>query len=291
MTTVADLTDLVPTEKIESFIEGANLAPPTALAIAWTGAVGKGSGNNVVLPRFDNITVPAGTKAENADFALVPSTTSSSSVSGGWVGHSDQVSWESNNQSLVDSVRATIENSVAHVRGRLDADGLGTLAGFTTDGGPGVAQPLTDDDVIAALATFVAQHPNPSAGGRGVALGIAQVRDWAQDLNSAGGAQLGGDAESERVAQVMGFREGYVGVRHRLQIFVSGNVSITGGGADGAMMNLGRGGPLVYRSWAPLGFESEWQPRGKRWETTVAANYGWTLANQNNGIGLISQGT
>lgn len=290
MTVAADITDVVPSETIERFIEAANLAPPTALAMAWTGVVGKGSGNNVVLPRFDNITVPAGTKAENDEFSLVASTTSSSNVAGGWVGYADRVSWESDNQSVINAVEAVVQNGVAHLRDRVDADGLSQLAGFTTDAdfsGTG----LTDERVLTALATFVGQHPNKTAAGRGAVLNIAQMRDYAQDLRANGGSQLGGDAESERVAALMGFREGFVGVRHRTQFFSSDNVQVSVGEADGALMQLGQFGPLAYRNWAPIDWEADWEPRRKAWMVVIAANYGWTLANQNNGIGLISTGT
>lgn len=287
MTTMANLNDLIPTEEIEAAM-GPHLPPPTALAMASSRAVGKGSGNNVQIPRFDSVILtPAGNKVENDEFPLVATTTSRTNIAGGWVGYSDHVSWESDKHSLVDAVLAVITRGVIDIRNRVDRDGLAQLANATTDANF-TGQPLTDDRVLTALATFETLNPHDTPGGRGIALTPGQVLDWVQDLKVNGGEQLSGDAESERLAKIMGARQGFVGVRHALQIFKSNNVSLTGADANGAIVQMGEGGALAYRSWNPIMWESEWRPRRKAWEVTISANYGYGLPSPNNLIGVIS---
>lgn len=286
MTQVADLADIVPSEDIEAAL-APHLPPPLALALAWAKPVGKGSGNNVVIPRFDNITIPAGTKVESAEFALVATTTSSENMSGGWVGHADRVSWEADNHGLIQAVQSVVGVGVMHLRNRVDVDGLAELANATTDGNhTGVA--LTDDFVLEDVALFESLDPHETPGGRGIVLSVGQVVDWVQDLKANGGEQIGGDAESERLAKMMGIRQGYRGVRHGLQVFASNNVSTAGADANGAILQMGDRGALAYRVWSPIDWEGEWEPRRKAWMVTIAANYGWGLSDPDNIIGVIS---
>jgi hypothetical protein len=287
MTVLANITDIVPTEEIEDMILESHRSVPVALTLAWGRSVGRGSGNNVQIARRNGVTTNAGTKAELANFALVNSTTDSVNISGGWVGHSDQVSWESDTHGIKSSLQLVIVDGVEALVDRVDVDGLaiGASASQSSDFS---GQPLTEARVLTAKAAYNAQRPHK--GMRGMVLSTAQVRDWGLDLIANGGRHLGGDAESQRVADMLGSTaDGYLGMRHKLAIFESDNVAIAAGDATGFICKMGLGGPLGYRSWAVISWESEWKPRGKFWEITVAANYGWGLIDENNIRGIVSQ--
>ena len=289
MTISSDFSEVIPSEEIEQMVLDANLATPIAISLAWSRVVGRGRGNNVRIPSRSGLTVPAGTKVENADFSLVSQTTTDVGISGGYVGLADELSSELEHDATVDAVREIIENASAHIQDRADADGLALLATTTNDSDFG-ANPLTDANILTALAAYVQQNPNKTPAGMGLVLNAVQVRDYGLDLRTNGGGQIGGDAESERVASMLGNRQGFLGVRHGLQTFMSNNVDVTGGIASGAILTLGTGGALAYRLWEPIGVETRRLPRGKKWELTIAARYGWALSKQANIRGIQSNG-
>ena len=121
MTNLVDITDVVPTEKIERLILGPHFSTPVALQFAWVAGVGKGSGNNIQIPRLNNLVTNPGTKAEAAEFALVGTTTDSENLVGGWVGHADRVSWESNAHAVENSLSLVITGGQEAIRDRVDA--------------------------------------------------------------------------------------------------------------------------------------------------------------------------
>lgn len=292
MTVSADFAEVVPQENVDQMILGANLALPTLVALAWSKPVGPGKGNTVNIPTRTSLAVPAGTKAENADFTLVSQSTDEATLTGGYIGLADEVSSELAYDAMIDAVGDVITNAVEHLRDRVDADGAALLATTANDSDfTAEAGGLGDDNMLTALAAFVNQQPNKSAAGWGFVGNAAQFRDMNLDLRAAGGAQLGGDAESERVAQMMGMREGYMGVRHKMQYFLSTNVDVTGGNASGAIMTLGSSGALAYRVWEPINVETRRLPRGKKWELTIACRVGWGLSKQSNIRGVQSAGT
>lgn len=286
MTQQADITDIVPTEQIDGFLIGAHFSTPVALQLAWTDIVDRGSGNNVQIASRDEVTTNAGTKAESADFALVSSTTDSVNVAGGWVGHSDEVSWESDTHGVRSSLEIVVVGGVEAVTDRIDVDGL-TIGSGAAANTSFAGSNLTETRVLTFKAAYTAQRPH--AGMKGLVLYTVQLRDWTQDLIASGGTHLGGDTESQRAADLMGFEDGFQGMRHKMGIFVSENVPTSAGNATGFVTNIGLGGALAYRSWAPLGWEQQWMPRGKLWEITVAANYGWVISDEDNIRGLTSQ--
>lgn len=288
MTTQSNITEIVPTERIEEMILGAHYSTPIALTIAWGKAVGRGSGNNVEIPRRDGVTTNAGTKAESAEFGLVNTTLSNVSVSGGWVGHSDRVSWEANTHGVEAALDIVVTDGVEAIMDRVDSDGLSIGAGATNSSSFSGAA-LTEANVLTVKAAFNAQRPHK--GRRALVLYTTQVRDWGQDLIANGGNHLGGDAESQRVAELLGQADGFIGSRHKLALFESENVATAAGDATGFMCKMGKGGALAYRSWAPIGWEDEWEPRRKSWMVTIAANYGWVLSDQANIRGVVSRST
>lgn len=288
MTTLANIDDVVPTKHIEKMILGAHRSTPIALQIAWGEGVAPGSGNNLVIPRRVGVTTNAGNKAENDEFALVNSTTDSESLSGGWVGHSDRVSWESNTHAVESSLQLVITDGVEAIVNRVDVDGLTLLAGASNSSDySGLA--LTEERVLVAKAAYVAQRPH--GGMHAFVMHTIQHRDWGLDLTANGGRHLGGDAESARVADMLNLRDGYVGVRHGLVLFSSMNVATAAGDATGAMCKMGVGGALAYRNWVPIGYESEWEQRRKAWMVTIAAYYGFAISDDANARAVVSRAT
>lgn len=286
MTVLADLLPVTPTEMIERAL-GPHLPMPTALALASAKPVGKGSGNNIQIPRWIATEAPPGTKTESDEFELVTASMDAENISGGWVGYSDLVSYESNQHTLVDSVQSVIGLGIRALRNRVDVDGLGELANAANDdNNTGAA--LTDDHVLDALALYDTLNVNETEAGRGMVITPGMHRAWIDDLKTNGGQHLAGDAESERIAQMFGARQGFVGVRHGVQIFKSNNVLLSGADANSAILPIGDGGALAYRVWETIDWASEWIERRKAWEVTVSVNYGWGLSDPDNLVGLIT---
>jgi hypothetical protein len=286
MTQLANVLPVTPTEMIEEAL-GPHYPMPTAVALAYSKAVGEGSGNNVQIPRWLRTTAPTGTKVESDEFTIVEASMDQENISGGWVGYRDRVSYESNKHSLADVVRGVIALGIRSIADRADVDGLAELANATNDeDNTGVA--LTDDHVLDALALYDTLDVNETSAGRATVITPGMHRSWIGDLKTNGGEHLAGDRESERIVQLFGARQGFVGMRHGVQIFKSNNVSLTVADANAAIFPIGEGGALAYRVWETIGFSSTWEDTRKAWDVVIAANYGWGLSDPENLVGLIN---
>lgn len=290
VTVQADITSIVPAFEIEEMMHAAPMAPPILIqnGLADTGRKGTGTGNVIRLPRRDGVTVPAGTKAEGAAFSTVSTSLSHETLSGGWVGYSDYVTWESNKHGVKAAIEIVVADALQAMPDRVDRDGLALLATATTATSRS-GTTLGDEDMITVRAAFAAKHPHRTGGGWVTCLNIAQARDWALDLKNNGGQQLAGNAQSNNAAAMQQIQEGFLGARHGMRHFVTDNVPTAAGDASGAVFSAGKGGPLVYRNWELIGWETDWRQDEKRWLFTVSAFYGWALRDQTNIHGIVSQ--
>jgi hypothetical protein len=289
-TTSTSFTEAIPAERIEAALQKAQLPVSAGLAVAWTDVVPKGSSNVVRLIREDGLTgAPvAGTKTEDAEFSLIEHTLSEASCTAGTVGYSARPTYEMLNDSSVDALGSIVGNGMRHLMNRIDSDLLALLTSFTPIASfAGLA--LTDARVLTALATFHAQNPNMT-GQIAFVLNHIQLRDWTQDLASMGAGYLGGDAESARVAQMIGPAQGFKGVKHGLAVIMSTNVPVAGGDASGAIFPMGDMGPIAFRSWREATVQQFDIPRRQSIEITISARYGVAHANPGNGVEVLSDG-
>lgn len=293
MTVSADFNDVVPQADQTAIILGANLATPVSLQLAWGAGVPQGNGPNVRVGTIDPLVVPAGTKAEAAQFPLVGQTTSSTAMTAGYVGLSDTLSKELDYDAMIDVLRVMSANVMGHIVNRVDADGLSQLESATsnTDVSAVGDGSLSDTVVLTSIAQYLLQFPNRSGGGWGLVLHPAQLNDVNLSLAASGGNQISGPAESERVVNQMSIREGYLGKRHGVDWYVAANVPVTGGNATGGLLTTGELGALTYRVWETVNIESDYTPRSKTWELTWAIRYAWMISKQSNIRGIVSRGT
>ena len=86
---------------------------------------------------------------------------------------------------------------------RVDVDGLALLSSLVPIASfAGLA--TTDQRMISALATYHAANPNDDGSMIAFVGNHIQFRDWTSDLAALGAGYLGGDAESNTVAAMIG---------------------------------------------------------------------------------------
>jgi hypothetical protein len=290
MTALADITSIVPAFKIDRMIQEANRSPPVMLQNGLVdGEVeGTGTGNVIRFARSTGTTVPAGNKAEGAAFTTVTSSLAHSTLSGGWVGYRDYITWEANMHGVERALSVVVMNAMQALPERVDIDLL-ALVGTAATSTSRTGTTLRDEDMITGRAAFAAKHPHRTGGGWCSVLNIAQARDWALDLKNNGGQQLGGNDQSNNAAAVQQIAEGFLSSRHGMRHFVTDNVDTAAGDALGGLFCAGDGGPLLYRVWQTIAWESEPILDEKRWLFVVSAYYGVAVRNQNDLHGLVSR--
>lgn len=289
-TTSTSFTEAIPAERIEQKLQEAQLPVDVGLAVAWADTVPAGSGPTVRLLREDGLTgaPQAGTKTEDAEFNLIEHTLSEATCTAGTVGYSARPTYEMLNDATIDALGSIIRNGLRHLANRADVDLLALLTSFTPIANfAGLA--LTDARVLTALATFHAANPNIT-GMIAMVINHIQHRDWTQDLSQLGAGYLGGDAESARVAALIGPTQGFKGSKHGMACFMSTNVPVAGGDASGAIFPMGDMGPIAFRSWRPATVEQFPVPRRQSLELTISARYGVAHSNPGNGVELLSDG-
>lgn len=286
-TTTTTLNDIITPAGVERLRQLANLPPGVGMQIAWIEAVdGKSKGSSVTIPRADAIAVPAGTKSQNAQFTSVDDTTSGVSVTSGVVGFRGVVSREAMRFSPEDTLAAVIRNRYAAIMNRIDIDLLTAASGAANSTDLATAA-LTEADMDDFISAYSQQSPQGVM--HALVLHPAQIADWKADIRTTGGgAWLGGDAESERVAKLYSVGAGYKGAKNGFAVFESSNVVVAAGEASGFACTMGVGGALAMRSWTPLSFEVDWQATYLAMDVVVYAEYGVAVANPANIRTLIS---
>lgn len=289
-TTTTSFTEAVPAERIEQIVQEIQLAVPVGPAVSWVEAVPAGAGQTVRLLRSDSISAPdAGAKTEDAEFNLVEHTLSEATCTVGTVGYSARPSYELMNDATIDSLATIIRDGLQLLANRQDSDLLALLPSFTPIANF-AGLPLTDARVLTALALYWAANPNDAGKMVALVLNHIQMRDWGLDLAALGAGMLGGDAESARVAQLLGPARGFKGMKHNMAVFMSTNVPVAGGDASGGIFPMGKGGPLAMRVWRGARVEQFPIPRRQALEITISARYGVAHANPGNGVELLSDG-
>lgn len=285
-TTSTQLTSVIPPERIEEGIRKANRTTPIALAIADADSVGQGLGNTVSIPKETGITIPSGTKSENAEFPVVQLGYTDQTGTAGTVGATFLLSRESSYDAIVTAFDRGARTVVSDLVQRVDGDGLDLILGSShTQNYTG--QDLTDARLLTALATFHAQKPDLDGNDIALAVPAIPLRDLGLDLTQSGAGYLGGDAESMEVRELLGPGLGFKGVRHGIRIFLSQNVPTTGNDANCPLVVMGGMSAWAYRSWRVIEVEDEYIPKKQAWEVTVSARYSWFTADDEQQLELV----
>jgi hypothetical protein len=289
-TTTTSFTESVLAEMIEERVQNIHLPQGVFVTVADVKAVPAGSGQTVRLLRQDSISAPvAGVKTEDAEFNLVEHTLSEATASVGTVGYSARPTYELIADSSIDVLSTIINSGMRLLANRVDVDGLALLSSLVPIASY-AGLPLTDQRVIAALATYHATNPNDEGQMPCIVLNHIQIRDWTSDLAASGAGYLGGDAESNATAKLIGPARGFKGVKHGLAVFMSTNVPVSGGDASGGIFPMGDGSPLAIRSWRGATVEIEKIPRRQSVEITISNRYGVTVSDTSNGVEVLSDG-
>jgi hypothetical protein len=282
----SDITEVVPAERIEASLQQANLPVPVFPTIAWADVVPPGTGSTCNLPSVSADTVPAGTKTEGDEFAGVTLDTSEVTITGGYVGYSRFISYESIHDTAIDVVAVSTMTATRYIIDRLDTDGFVLNDSITEDEThAGIA--TTDEHILSAITKY--NLLDAPAGQMVLVLNPKQIGDWALDISQSGGAYLGSDAESARVASLTTVGQGFKGVRHNCQVYMSNNLPVAAGDATGILCIAGMFSPLAMRSWAPLRVQQQDKPERQQVWLTYSVRYGVALANDN-GVKIITDG-
>lgn len=262
-----------------------HVAEPVAMKIAWMLKGPPGSNGTMVLPRYALGATNAGSKTENATYASQAVSTDGVTVTGAMVGHRSPLSWEANTFAVESAFAGVVEVGKARLYRRVDTD-LMTVAAAATNSTDLATADLTEADAQAFLAAYNAQIPH--AGEHALVLYPYQIATWTSDLFTNGGAQLGGDAESARVASLSSPGLGFKGIRHGFRVFESSNVVVAAGEASGFGCKMGDQGALALVSWREIQVQSEWLMAAAGWDVVVDTFYGVAISDPANIRSLIS---
>lgn len=287
MATISDLTEIVPSERIERALRTANLANRLGMFVADAMAVPMGTGSTVKVPYPEADSVPAGTKTENAEFDLTDTTMAEASVAAGTVGYSEEISNELKGEALYDAVEVCVQNKAAHLADRVDADILSLMSSFSNQSGT-TNTDLTEAIALGAMFAYEAQNPQETDGPIVFIMSSTMLQNWVTNIGSAGGTWTQGLYESERIASLVKPIAGVKGMRFDMVIATSSNTPTSGGDAIGGIFGAGRRGPALFRSWRPITVESRYLPRQQCHELTVSTRYGTAVARDADARGVLA---
>lgn len=280
-TTSTNLASLIPPEKIEERLRQVNLPPVIAPMIADVGNVGPGMGSTVSIVKMGDLTIPAGTTSENAEFPYVTSTDTDITVTDGLVGVNLQLSNKGQLDSIINGLAQRVALARKKIMLRIDQDGLDLIqSSSNTQNYTG--SNLTEQRLLASSTTFAAQ--NPSASGPVAFVGTPQViSDLKADIIASGGTRLGGDAISQRTAEMMdttiGATNGYQGHWNGVELFQTTQAPTTGTDCNASMVIAGPESAWAYRVWEGLYVATKWVQESASWLGTIYARYGWAIAD------------
>lgn len=239
------VTELIPTEEIGAWLDGYGYPLGVGLLVA---AIIPGTGSIPMRsPRWDQLSVPAGTKSEGDDFTQVEMTTSEESATPGIVGFET---------SLTDEVvagrvgirEAHLIEAVTSLSNRMDADILAASTSATntvgTTGGIFTRQYFS----AAAAAYRALEIPGGEMFDHAFVLHHDAVRDLDDDEVVTAAAKAASDN-----FRILGAAAGYLGAYGGFQLFESGNVAAEAPGWSNfaTPIGAGRSGLMVVVTQSP----------------------------------------
>lgn len=267
------VAEVIPTEEIGNWIDGYNYPMTVGLLVA---AILPGIGSIPMrAPRWDQFSVPAGTKSEGDDMTQVEATTAEESVTPGIVAFEI---------ALTDEViagrsgisEATLQECMAALGNRIDVDALSGSTSATNTVGT-ILRVYNREAFAADVASYRALNiPGGGLMSHAFVGHSDAFRDLDQD-NVLTAAQY--DVQFESLAAAAGYR-GRVG---GFQMFESSNVAAETSGWSNFMtpIGAGRSGLMVVVSRGPK-VESNRGRDGARAQSTYHAFTAWYGAGLRN---------
>lgn len=273
-TLLASLADTVPSEQIDEYISQFAYAESVAHHVAWIRAMQRGGGNVAVWPRWNAISVPAGTKTEGDTFSVVEATTDSVTAAVAYRGFVLEVSREVQFDSQVELPRTLVDEAMTAMVDAIDSD----LLGLTVDASNqfDAAGSLSITQWRNALLRWRLLNPRSGPEGFCAILHPAQIADLGLDFvlsTSPGAARV--DATS------FGANSAYIGTVDGIHVFSSTNVPTDDGDYCGCITSIGNNYcGLAMAVSEPVNIELHKQPTRKTDELVIAARYAVARANE-----------
>lgn len=249
-TGTTELEEIVPTEEIESYIYGANYPVGVAMQIAWARNSPAGS-VAVKFPRFNAITVPAGTKTQTDVFTDVSIDMAEESITPGIVGFRMPISHEIIRAANSGVPAGVLDECMIALLNRMDVD----LCGASTSASNATGA-ITDTFTLAkfrsAVAAWKALEVRNSAR-VALVLDHGPAKALLDSLHESGASMAMSPGDSLALSSMSGL----LGTLHTFAIFEDLNVAAESTGRSNFMTTMGNNGglalaltemPTVYRS-------------------------------------------
>lgn len=240
-TTLSLLTETVPTEDINTFVQSYEYALPVGQIVAWARPSPLGS-VAVRFPRWNQVNaatgVPAGTKTEGASFTRVTVDQTESSITPGLVGLEMALTDEVQRAAGIEGgvMAGVIIEALNAMSDRIDTDVLSSSTSATNTAGA-TGDNFTVSKFNAATAAYRAL--NIPAGPMGTAF-IAHS-DAIRDLTESWGTSSAPFQTNHALGAAFGPTPGYHGQYLGFQVFESSNVPAEAPGWSNGMTPIGAG--------------------------------------------------
>lgn len=285
----SNVAEIVPAEWIQDSIIRVKRPKPLFALLCNTDVVPPGKGSTVNIPSVAALDPPAGSKTEGDVFTVVQMDTGEDTMTGGFVGHQVRLSYEAIHDSAFDVLDLATSESMAGLMNRVDSDGFALCSSLANVGVDVGTSALTDADVQEAVRQFNEQNPNFDGMPVGV-LNAKQFLDWSLDLSANGGTALGGDAQSNEMAKLIGPEAGFKCVRHGVAWYQSNNIPVATGEATGFIGVAGKLSPFWLRSWQELRVVQEDDPDYASVKLTFMIRYGVAVVDDDQAVSITSDG-
>lgn len=237
-TSTTDVEEVIPTELLGDFVQGFEYVTQVNMGIAWQSA-GRGS---IVkrYPRFQEVTVPAGTKTESDQFTDTEIATTESSITPGLVGFRFPIPDEVMEEAEPGVPAGILMEAMTALGNRIDSDLVAEAANLTNSVGL-----VTDTYDLARfkadLSAYRALHIPVAPLGSALVLHENGSSDLTDALSSTASIFA---KESGDTLQV-GPTQGFIGNLHGVAIYTSDNAPVNGAGHDGYMTPIGGGASAI----------------------------------------------
>lgn len=228
-TSAADVEEVVPTELIPNFIANFEYGARIGMGIVWS-KPGQGSIVNR-FPRFNAVTVPAGTKTESDTFSDTEIDTTESSITPGLVGFRFPISDEMAVHSGIHPMALT--EAMNALLDRIDTDVLAATTSLTSTAGA-----VTDEYTLTRFKSDLSAYRALNIPGAGpVALVLHE--NGASDLVNSLTSTAAVFAKDSGDTLAVGTSQGFIGSLHGVSVYSSPNVATESTGHSGVMTPIG----------------------------------------------------
>lgn len=280
-TGLSSLNDVVPSGQIGDLVLGYNYAPTVAQLVAWIENLEPGKGSTFTFPRFDEVTVPAGTKLESDLMGEAELTTAGTTVTPAYFGLTAPISYEVMHDAQIGVRASSVVEFGRAVRNRVDQDLLSLATSLTTTVGTATS-PLSlpyFNTIIAAAKTAI----RPEGGQLVLIAAPSGIRDLLNDTVLESATMLPGLARDIDLGGLP-----IVGSIGGVLVLESANIPTSGGGFEGIVTVAGRGRSCLGMVVAEkIGAGYDVIEQRKVLNVTVSARIGFGVTAQRLGISFL----